>query len=170
MTSQTFNLREVDMNRYRIVFLSGAMVVLLGLSAGLLPTSARADHRRLIDAWVAAWNSHDADRVAALFSADAVYEDVPTAAVSHGPVEIRAFAQFYFDAVPDLHVELVQGHLNDGHGTIEWVYSGTDVGIFGTGNTFSVRGVTVLDVHGGSIRRNLDYYDFAKILRDLGRL
>lgn len=65
---------------------------------------------------------------------------------------------------------LVNSSLKDGHGTIEWVFSGTDQGIYGTGRTFSVRGVAVLDVRGSKIARNSDYFDLATILRQLGLL
>jgi hypothetical protein len=44
------------------------------------------------------------------------------------------------------------------------------VGSYQTGKKYSVRGVTVLDVHGHKISRNLDYYDLATILRQLGLL
>jgi steroid delta-isomerase-like uncharacterized protein len=158
-------------NKYRVLLLAAAVGAVVALAAALVPANARAQKKGdLIDDWVAAWNSHDADAVAALFTADGVYEDVPTGTVNNGQDEIRAFAQFSFDAVPDLHVELVNGNLKGGHGTIEWVYSGTDVGLFGTGGMFSVRGVTVLDVHGQKITRNSDYWDLATVLRELGLL
>src|SRR2546428_13526046 len=86
------------------------------------------------------------------------------------PIKIRAFAEFFFAAVPDLHVNLMNSSLTDGHGTIEWVFSGTDHGVYGTGKTFSVRGVTVLDVRGAKISRNSDYFDLATVLRQLGLL
>jgi steroid delta-isomerase-like uncharacterized protein len=124
----------------------------------------------VIEAWVAAWNSHNADAVVAVFTADARYEDVPFGLVNIGTDQIRAFAQFFFTVSPDLKVELVRGELKGGHGAIEWVFSGTDVGIYKTGKKFSVRGVSVIDVHGQKISRNLDYYDLATIQRELGLL
>jgi steroid delta-isomerase-like uncharacterized protein len=130
---------------------------------------ARADEK-IGRAWAAAWNSHRADAVAALFTADGVYEDVPTAAVNRGRAEIRAFAQFYFTAVPDLKITLVKSHVKGGHGSIEWIFSGTDKGVFGTGKKFAVRGATVLDLRGGKIVRNSDYWDLATVLRQLGLL
>ena len=136
----------------------------------------RQDHDRggspidLARRWADAWNSHDANAVATLFTREAMYEDVPFGIVNRGPDQIQAFAEFFFTAVPDLHVSLVNNSLNDGHGTIEWVFSGTDHGIYGTGRTFSVRGVTVLDVRGAKISRNSDYFDLATVLRQLGLL
>jgi steroid delta-isomerase-like uncharacterized protein len=137
---------------------------------GSLGSRASADPTAVTQAWVAAWNSHDPNAVAALFTADALYEDVPTGAVSHGTAEIRAFAQFFFTAVPDLKVEPVNSDLKGGHGTIEWVFSGTDKGIYKTGKPFAVRGVTVLDVAGEKIARNVDYWDLATLMRQVGLL
>jgi steroid delta-isomerase-like uncharacterized protein len=151
-------------------------ILAVAASAG----AVRADDRReqdddglqgsLAQKWVDAWNSHDASAVAVLFTRDALYEDVPFGVVNRGPDQIRAFAQFFFTVVPDLHVNLVNSSLKDGHGTIEWVFSGTDQGVYGTGKTFAVRGVTVLDVRGAKISRNSDYFDLATMLRQLGLL
>jgi steroid delta-isomerase-like uncharacterized protein len=152
------------------------MILAVAASAGVVQTDDRQDqdrdepHNNVAQAWVDAWNSHDANAVAILFTRDAVYEDVPFGIVNHGPEQIQAFAQFFFTVVPDLHVSLVNSSLRGERGTIEWVFSGTDHGIYRTGKTFAVRGVTVLEVRGAKISRNLDYYDLATILRQLGLL
>ncbi len=157
------------MNRMR--FLENVYVTLTTLTAllGAL-TSARADDTAIARDWVAAWNSHDADAVAAVFTSDAFYEDVPFGLKVHGTAQIHDFAQFFFTVVPDLHVEYLDSTIKGGHGTIEWIFSGTDKGIYSTGKTFSVRGVAVIEVHGGKISRNSDFYDLATILRELGLL
>jgi steroid delta-isomerase-like uncharacterized protein len=152
------------------------VILALAPSAGLAQTYDRQDedrdgpHNNLAQRWVDAWNSHDANAVAVLFTRDAVYEDVPFGIVNLGPKQIQAFAQFFFTAVPDLHVILVNSALSSERGTIEWVFSGTDHGIYGTDRTFAVRGVTVLEVRGAKLSRNVDYYDLATILRQLGLL
>src|SRR2546428_843964 len=145
------------MKKFNTVLFGGVCMVILALLVFTGPVgTVQADNMAVAQNWVAAWNAHDADAVAALLTTDAVYEDVPFGLVNHGPAQIRAFAQFFFTVVPDLHVQLVNSSLKDGHGTIEWVFSGTDVGIYHTGKPFSVRGVTVIDVHGTQISRNVD--------------
>jgi steroid delta-isomerase-like uncharacterized protein len=156
--------------RKQLLAASFAIVAVLGS----LGSRASADPTDLAQAWTAAWNSHDVNAVAALFTEDALYEDVPTSAVNRGTGQLRAFAQFFLTTVPDLKVELVnsaaQSDLKGGHGVIEWIFSGTDQGLFKTGKKFSVRGVTVFDVAGGKIARNSDYWDLATMLRQLGLL
>jgi ketosteroid isomerase-like protein len=39
-----------------------------------------------------------------------------------------------------------------------------------TGKPFSVPGVSVIDVENGRISRNLDYYDMATVMRQVGVL
>lgn len=120
--------------------------------------------------WIAAWNSHDPEKMVPVFTADVFYEDVAFGEVSHGRVEFRKFATDEFAAVPDLEVKLVRASVHGGHGTIEWTFSGTDKGIYKTGKKFSVRGVSVIDVRGGKIARSLDFYDSAAIMRQVGVL
>jgi steroid delta-isomerase-like uncharacterized protein len=105
-----------------------------------------------------------------LFTADVFYEDVAFGEANHGRAELRKFAASYFEAVPDLKIELLRASVHNGHGTIEWTLSGTDKGMYKTGKKFSVRGVSVIEVRGGKIFRNLDFYDSASIMRQLGLL
>lgn len=120
--------------------------------------------------WIAAWNSHDPEKMVPVFTSEVFYEDVAFGEVSHGSAELRKFAASEFEAVPDLKVELLRASVHDGHGTIEWTFSGTDKDIYKTGKKFSVRGVSVIDVREGKISRSLDYYDAATIMRQVGVL
>ena len=124
----------------------------------------------LAQRWAEAWNAHDAEAVAALFTPDGLFEDVPFGVVAHGTGEIRAIADFFFTVVPDLHLSVINSSLKGGRGTIEWVFSGTDLGVYRTGKTFAVRGATVLELRGNRISRDSDYYDLATLLRQLGLL
>src|SRR5437660_4677598 len=134
--------------------------------------SQKKDRRdaRIAENWIAAWNSHDVEKVIPMFTNEILYEDVTFGAVNHGPAELRKFAAFFFEAVPDMKFELVNSTLGRRHGIIEWVFSGTDKGIYKTGKRFTVRGVSTVDFDGGRISRNLDYYDSATIMRQVGLL
>jgi steroid delta-isomerase-like uncharacterized protein len=120
--------------------------------------------------WCDAWNSHDVEQVLTVFTDDILYEDVTFKLVNHGHADLRKFAAFFFQAVPDLYLECLRAVLSDGQGSIEWAFSGTDHGVFKTGKRFFVRGASVITVRGNKISRNLDYYDAAKIMRDVGLL
>src|SRR5262245_58066216 len=121
--------------------------------------------------WLAAWNSHDVERVLPLFTADVTYEEVAFGALNHGATDMRKFAAFFFSAVPDMKFELSAATVQGRHGSIEWIFTGTDVGIFKTGKPFKVRGVSVIDLDArGTIAVNRDYYDAASIMRQVGIL
>ena len=144
------------------VFASVVVLVALTAAAQKKPSVA--------ESFIAAWNSHDVEKVIPVFTDDVLYEDVTFGAVSHGSADLRKFAASIFAAVPDVKFDLVDSSVNGGHGTIEWVFTGTDRGLYKTGKRFSVRGVSVIDLRGGRISRNLDFYDAASIMRQIGLL
>lgn len=119
--------------------------------------------------WIGAWNSADPEKLVAAFTPDAVYEDVAFGIIRRAA---RSYATCTNSSTTPYHayVELVDSHVADGHGTIEWVFGGTDVDVFKTGKPCSVRGVSVIEVSDGRISRNLDYYDAAAIMRQVGVL
>jgi steroid delta-isomerase-like uncharacterized protein len=141
-----------------------SIVVLVALTA--------AAHKKspVAESFITVWNSHDVEKVIPVFTNDVLYEDVTFGAVNHGSAELRKFAASIFAAVPDVKFELVNSAVAREHGTIEWVFTGTDHGLYKTGKRFSVRGVSVIDLRGGRISRNLDFYDAASIMRQIGLL
>jgi steroid delta-isomerase-like uncharacterized protein len=129
----------------------------------------------VLENWAAAWSSHDAEKVLALFTDDCVYEDVTFGVVTRGKEELRAFATGAFAAVPDFKFQLTTrfavGHLAG----MEWLMSGTHAGDFpglpATGRRFSsIRGATIVELHGSKIRRNSDYWDAATFMKQVGLL
>jgi steroid delta-isomerase-like uncharacterized protein len=146
------------------------MLVLPAIAAPPEGKSATDRDAAIAEKWIAAWNSRSPDKMIPLFTDDIFYEDVAFGEVSHGGAEVRKFAASEFEAVPDLELKLLRASVHNGHGTIEWTFSGTDKGVFKTGKKFSVRGVSVIDVREGKIVRNLDFYDSATIMRQVGLL
>jgi steroid delta-isomerase-like uncharacterized protein len=146
-------------------------VLLLSAIAVAADSKSKTDSgAALAEKWIAAWNSHDPDKMLSLFTDDIFYEDVPFAEVSHGSAELRKFFLSEIEGVPDLELKLERSSIHGGHGTIEWTFSGTDKGVFKTGKKFSVRGVSVIDMRDGKISRNVDFYDVATIMRQVGQL
>ena len=139
-------------------------------SLWLVMASANSGDRYVAEDWIAAWNSHDVEKVLPVFTQDVLYEDVTFGAVNHGSGDLRKFAAFFFDAVPDMRLELIHSFVEHGHGSIEWRLTGTDKGVYKTGKKFSVRGASIIDLRGGKIARNLDFYDAATMMRQVGLL
>lgn len=135
------------------------------------PTGGQtASSQEIGQGWCDAWNSHSVDEVVAVFTNDVLYEDVPFGQTVHGSPQLRDFAKNFFAAIPDVHFDCTATALHGGQGDIEWIMSGTDVGVFKTGKRFSVPGKSIIDVKKGKISRNSDYYDLATIERQVGIL
>lgn len=129
---------------------------------GALPDPLRA--------WVAAWNSSDpAGQIAALYTPDGVYEDVPSNTHSQGG-DVRGFLTPFVKAVSDVTVTPTNGFATSDWATLEYVFGATDRGLIpgGVGKHFSVRIATVFQLQGGKIARSSDYYDNQTLLAQLG--
>jgi steroid delta-isomerase-like uncharacterized protein len=126
------------------------------------------------DNWAAAWSSHNTEELLTLFTDDCVYEDVTFGVVNRGKKELRAFADGVFAGVPDFKIEVTAQFASGRWASMEWVMSGTHKGDFpgmpATGQRFSARGVTVVELDAGKIRRNADYWDAASVMRQVGLL
>jgi ketosteroid isomerase-like protein len=151
----------------RAATLSVPLHVLLA-SVAALPASAAS--KSIGQKWIDGWNATTADNLVAAFTPDGVYEDVPFGLKKKGSAELRDLHKYFHDAVGGLYVKLIAAHVSDGHGTIEWFFGGKDIGVFKTGRPFEVQGVSVILVRNGLISRNLDYYDAAAIMKQVGVL
>ena len=135
---------------------------------------ATSDTERVLEAWAMAWSSHDTEKVLSLFTDNCVYEDVTFGVINHGKEELRGFANGVFAGIPDFKVHLTSRFSAGTWAGMEWVMSGTHKGDFpgmpATGKHFSVRGITILELQAGKIRRNSDYWDAAGVMRQVGLL
>lgn len=164
------NMMKMNVKRGLTAAILLAMLVPAATAAPPGGKSAGDPDAAIAEKWIAAWNSHSPDKMIPLFTDEIFYEDVAFGEVSHGGAELRKFAASEFEGVPDLELKLLRANIHGGHGTIEWIFSGTDKGVFNTGKKFSVRGVSVIDVRDGKISRNLDFYDTATLMRQVGLL
>jgi steroid delta-isomerase-like uncharacterized protein len=120
------------------------------------------------------WNSHDADRVAALYASDYEGVDVGQAGPQQGQDGIRRALAGYLRAFPDLHFaeegSVVQGE----RVALAWKARGTHLGplmnIPATGRSIEVQGMTMLTVQNGKIVRGMSIWDMAGLLRAMGLL
>jgi steroid delta-isomerase-like uncharacterized protein len=159
----------MEMDRKRVLAVLLAMLAVPAIIT-LNAKAAGDGDTAVAEKWIAAWNSHDPDKMLPVFTDDVFYEDVAFGEVSHGRAEFRKFAVEEFEGVPDLELKLVRAAIHNGHGTIEWNFSGTDKGVYKTGKKFTVRGVSVIEVRDGKISRSLDFYDTGTIMRQVGVL
>lgn len=65
--------------------------------------------RGFAERYLAAWNSHEPERLFALMTDDVIYDDAAWPERMHGHDEIRPFLASIWRAFPDLELEVVEG-------------------------------------------------------------
>lgn len=133
------------------------------------------DIEKMLKDYIAAWNSHDVEKIATFFTEDGVHEDVAVGSVFHGKNELKAGISPLFAACPDFNLEVKAFFGIADWLAQEWVMSGTQTGNFGgigipaTGKSFSIRGASITKLREGKIARNTDYWNLTSMLQQLGQ-
>ena len=143
-------------------------------SAPVAPRPAAGDERRVLEAWLAAWNSHDAARLGMMMRDDVVYFDAGFAGLQHGrDAALDRGVWVFLRGVPDLRWEL-RGEPIVGRGAVawEWTLTGTHTGTWGgirpTRQRLQLKGVSLMRVREGRVAEVASYYDSLTLNRQLG--
>jgi steroid delta-isomerase-like uncharacterized protein len=127
--------------------------------------------RRLVSELYDAWSLHQPERIDTIFTGDAIYEDVAGGQLYRGRDEIKQLLRAAFAWAPDFRVTLVSLTIGDDSAATEWISEGIQTGPIGdipaSGNSFRLRGVSILRFRDGKICQVTDYYDMASFLRQL---
>jgi steroid delta-isomerase-like uncharacterized protein len=119
------------------------------------------------------WASRDFEMIDNIFTADGVYEDAADQSKYEGIQEIKDFMRECVTWAPDTKVEPLSVFVSGNKGAVEWIWSGTQTGdipdlMKATGKSFRICGVTILEFEHGKIKKNVDYYNAARFLHQLG--
>jgi steroid delta-isomerase-like uncharacterized protein len=129
----------------------------------------------LLEEWLAAFNAGEPEQLLALYTDDAVWEEVAIGLDARGPDQIRAHLERLFTASPDINYAVTSGFVADDHAVLEWVVTGTYSADFpglppATGQSFSFRGASVFTLADGKISHYTEYWDAYTFLVQLGAL
>jgi len=129
----------------------------------------------LIDAYMAAWNAHDAAKAAGYMGDDVEYYDASTPAAQKGRANAQKnVIQAFMTAAPDCRWTRTGTPVVDKNGiAFQWTFEGTNTGPWSdgtqaTGKHFSFNGLTLVRVKGGKIAYQGDYYDAYGFFKQLG--
>jgi steroid delta-isomerase-like uncharacterized protein len=141
---------------------------------------------QIAESWAEAWSARDVDKVQALLADfvtdDCHYEDVTFGLVWRGKDELMSFAEWFLAGVPDLRVEIRSSCGSEERVAFEWTMFGTNERSFGpgapahlsslpaTGKSFEVQGCSMAELQGDKVKRQLDYWDMATLMKQLGLL
>ena len=86
--------------------------------------------RQVAEAWLAAWNAHDADAAAALMADDVTYFDVTVGEPQKGRDAARdKVIKLFVTAAPDLTWKMSSEPIESADGiAFEWTFGGTNTG------------------------------------------
>jgi steroid delta-isomerase-like uncharacterized protein len=122
--------------------------------------------------YIAAWNRHDGDAVAAAFLPAGVYRD-PNVPDGIAGGALRAYVNALTLAFPDLWFEEVfTGASAGGVAVLQWVMRGTNSGPFmarpATGGVIALPGVDLIRLEDGAIASVAGFFDRRTLIEQLG--
>jgi steroid delta-isomerase-like uncharacterized protein len=143
---------------------------------GAMSTTAAHDLAAFCARYLAAWNDHDPDAMAALLTDDIVWEDPALPAPARGIPAVQEFMRASWRGFPDLRFdETDTPHLTaDGDEVaLRWRMRGTMTGpvdppgFAPTGRAMEVEGVDLWTLRDGRIARYRAFYDMNDVARQL---
>ena len=143
------------------------------------PAAAAAEALTAVDAYMAAWNAHDAATAASFFADSGVYLDASVGTPQIGRDNARNnVIQAFITAVPDCKWTRDGAPIVSPTGdavSFLWTFSGTNTGPWGdgtkaSGKPFTIHGVSFLRLENGKIRWQGDYYDALGFYKQLGMM
>jgi steroid delta-isomerase-like uncharacterized protein len=147
----------------------GQNAVTLSSNNGTYPTPEAVVRQML-----AAWNSHDARKLAALYAEDFVGHDVGRKNPERGRRSIIRAMLYDIAGFPDLRLELVDAVTQADKIAFMWRVQGTHLGrvmnIPPTGRRVNLLGTTFLKIVDGQIVESTRIWDVAGMLRSIGLL
>jgi steroid delta-isomerase-like uncharacterized protein len=160
-----------------VLALASALVAATALAAAqnASPAASPAAVPSELADWAAAWAVGDVEGVLAAFTDDADFEEVPIGVVTHGQDELRAHLEGLKAAFPDISIVVTDGFVAGDRAAAEWTFTGTYSGQFpglppGAGQTGTVRGASILELEGGKVRADREYWDAHAFLVQSGEL
>ncbi len=156
-----------------------------GLSERWLPRAGELSD--FLERWETAWNTHDLDLLEALVTEDVVCEDPAMfGETAHGRHEFRAFAELFFRAFPDVHLEgtgALYPALEGSGLALPWRMTGTFTGELAfwgkrygakpptwapTGRAIDIEGIDLYEFRDGLISRHTLIYDLYNFSQQIG--
>lgn len=114
----------------------------------------------------------DLEGVLSYYTDDVFFEDVSVPTPCRNKQEMRDFMQVFYDAFPDLRIEIRNVFGEDRFVTAEYDLLGTMRGEFlgnsATGKTFRVKAVSIYEHNGTLFTKETVYYDSMSLLSQIG--
>ena len=135
--------------------------------------------RDFLPRWLAAWKSHQPERLFELMTEDIVYDDSAWPTMMRGYADVRVFVNSVWRAFPDLEFEMTDGpYLHPGAARAAFLWRGTGThtgpldppGFAPTGKRIELEGVDFQEYREGKVSRLNVVFDMMDVARQLGTL
>lgn len=127
---------------------------------------------RVTRAFFEALNAMDKTNPLDLCSDDTRFEDTAFGVAVAGKEQYRGVFTRFFGSISGVRAEVKSIIASGEWAAAVWTFSGTQKGNFpgipATGKSFSVRGVSIVQVSNGKMKSRTDYWDSATMLKQLG--
>jgi steroid delta-isomerase-like uncharacterized protein len=140
------------------------LTLMTGASSAFAQEATPTASTSITQAYGDAWSSGDAAEVGALYTEDAVRDDVPTGTISDGRAAIEQLAEALFASDDDVRLEVTDGFAGETWAVVEWTFSGVHPA---TGREVTFRGTSVLELKDGLISEERDYYDLPDMMAQI---
>lgn len=138
------------------------------------PAAAAPANLALLNAYLAAWNEHDADKAGGFLAEDVQYFDAAFAGMQQGrQATVDNGIKVFLRGVPDLRWEIRSEPIVGSDGVAyEWTLTGTHTGTWGgipaTRQKINLKGMGLVRIRNGKIVYQAVVYDSATLNRQLG--
>jgi steroid delta-isomerase-like uncharacterized protein len=126
-------------------------------------TQTSRSGKSLLQAFISAWNRHDAAAFDTLLTPDAIYEDIAWGFRGQGLEQIKGLMRDMIESEPDFDWRLTTVIESGPIVAAEWTWTATFTGDTPIGHVvrrrISGRGATVAVIGNGKIKHFTDYYD-----------
>jgi steroid delta-isomerase-like uncharacterized protein len=168
-------IEEVPMSlRMLAVVVSLSVVAACTAKEGKVPDTASAasaasptpSGKAAVEAYVDAWNRRDSTAFDTLFAPGGTHEDIAEGFLGKNPQEVKGFMKVLLTLEPDYKWTLTNVIDHGSSVVAEWTWTATYTGPDPQGRNVkdlkvSGRGVSVVELENGKIKRFTDYYDNA---------
>jgi steroid delta-isomerase-like uncharacterized protein len=114
----------------------------------------------------------DLEAVLSYYTDDVYFEDISVPTPCRTKAEMRDFMQVFYDAFPDLHIEIRNVFEGGRYVTAEYDLLGTMRGEFlghpPSGKAFRIKAVSIYEHNGELFTRETVYYDSAALFSQIG--
>lgn len=138
------------------------------------PAAAAPANLTLLNAYLAAWNEHDADKAGGFLAEDVQYFDAAFAGMQQGrQATVENGIRVFLRGVPDLRWEIrSEPVVGSDAVAYEWTFTGTNTGTWGgipaTRQSINLKGMGLVRIRDGKIVYQAVFYDSATLNRQLG--